>query len=1194
MNRRFCRTALAICILGLSSTISPGDAAETQTLWSIGTPDGSGREFRLFGNHEALGAALLEGITYQIGKDQPKDWPYIHPGPLDQWAWSLLHPFRIEFTLDKVPEGVCVLVVDVVAAHRFAPPWLLTRINDWETRVLLPRGPGDGVLSDEALARPSAQRIEFSSSLLHPGLNTITLTAVDGSWFLYDAIRLESEPGRPVPPPRLASLRPTGRLVEENGHLEQVLLLGVENLAKNADVVLAIAYNGGKESQAASIPFGRSEIPVMVPEDIGNDAGASPGGDRATVSVHLGAGDTLSSRTVAVPRARHWVVYICPSVHTDIGYTDHQPQTIQRHRENIGRVIEMCRKNPDLRWNAEVAWKLENYLDNQTPEKTEALIELLKSGRIGLTATYLNELTALMGDEDMNRIAYYAADLGGRYGIDHNAALLTDVPSATWGLVSTLADSGVRYFAEGCNQTRGPMAGHSNIREPFYWEGPDGSRVLAWFSLSGYAQSHWFASVRTLDDLGRHLENALREFENSSYPYDTVQLYGAFGDNQAIDAAYGNLVAQWNGTYAYPKLKLALVEDYFRAIEKEHGPEIPVKRGDCGAFWEDGAGSTAHETAIHRDNQQRILAAETLWSLAGLSGAPEPYPFEQFEAAWKDILFYDEHTWGAAESVIRPESPRTIEQWKFKSAFATRPEKEIGALLDEGLAAYVRRVPASRGELVVVNTLSWPRSGPVELPFEFADAVKPCRIGDNEEQAVPVQRVEDRWVAWVQDVPGFGTKVLCNREPSGAGKGDERMNNGEEMTQAAAGSAQILSNDYYTIRLEPRRGVTEIVDRESKKDILDAASPYAFGQIVYVSGGGKTRLYDCNPTLPLPVFKAAGAGDNPLAPPEGTALVSPATIHEIGEVVEGPLFSEVIVRSSAPSMPRIQTRLRLWNQEKRISIEVRIHSKKEIHEKEGVYVAFPFRAKTPRFRLGLTNSVADPKRDFLPGACHDWYCVQSFVVAALDGGREVVWTPVDTPLITMGDFNHGRWASEADYTTATLFSYAMNNYWWTNYKAGQGGDFRFRYELTSRAEGETDGDAERFGREARTPLMAGLSPGVEKAAATGLTDFAIEGNAVAVTLKRAQNGDGTILRLRNVDNFPAEVSLSSSHFDPKLLGGDMLFAERNNRVENYLELIPAKDGRAGLTLSPQQTATIRLTKQRSEVRVPDVKLSESE
>ena len=59
--------------------------------------------------------------------------------------------------------------------------------------------------------------------------------------------------------------------------------------------------------------------------------------------------------------------------------------------------------------------------------------------------------------------------------------------------------------------------------------------------------------------------------------------------------------------------------------------------------------------------------------------------------------------------------------------------------------------------------------------------------------------------------------------------------------------------------------------------------------------------------------------------------------------------------------------------------------------------------------------------------------------------------PLDAPLASFGDINRGAWPGEFRPKSATLFSYAMNNYWHTNYRAAQGGDFTFRYVLTSEA-----------------------------------------------------------------------------------------------------------------------------------------------
>jgi hypothetical protein len=49
----------------------------------------------------------------------------------------------------------------------------------------------------------------------------------------------------------------------------------------------------------------------------------------------------------------------------------------------------------------------------------------------------------------------------------------------------------------------------------------------------------------------------------------------------------------------------------------------------------------------------------------------------------------------------------------------------------------------------------------------------------------------------------------------------------------------------------------------------------------------------------------------------------------------------------------------------------------------------------------------------------------------------------------MGDIVRGTWPANFGDRKGTIFSYVMNNYWNTNYVAGQGGDFTFRYILTS-------------------------------------------------------------------------------------------------------------------------------------------------
>ena len=90
--------------------------------------------------------------------------------------------------------------------------------------------------------------------------------------------------------------------------------------------------------------------------------------------------------------------------------------------------------------------------------------------------------------------------------------------------------------------------------------------------------------------------------------------------------------------------------------------------------------------------------------------APKTYPADEFYAAWRNVILYDEHTWGAHNSISQPDSP-----------FVTRPvEGQAGVRAGRreavaGVAGQAALTPArSKGSDVrtfyVFNTTSWPRT----------------------------------------------------------------------------------------------------------------------------------------------------------------------------------------------------------------------------------------------------------------------------------------------------------------------------------------------------------------------------------------------------------------------------------------------------------------------------------------------------
>ena len=123
--------------------------------------------------------------------------------------------------------------------------------------------------------------------------------------------------------------------------------------------------------------------------------------------------------------------------------------------------------------------------------------------------------------------------------------------------------------------------------------------------------------------------------------------------------------------------------------------------------------------------------------------------------------------------------------------------------------------------------------------------------------------------------------------------------------------------------------------------------------------------------------------------------------------------------------------------------------KEETLEKEGGYFAFPFGLNTPNQTAAYVEApygIFAVDQEQPPGACREWYSVNTFAAAGNHAHSACVASP-DTPLFTVGDVNRGLWPNRLGGNRHVLFAYVYNNYWHTNYKASQGGDIRCAFSI---------------------------------------------------------------------------------------------------------------------------------------------------
>ena len=142
-------------------------------------------------------------------------------------------------------------------------------------------------------------------------------------------------------------------------------------------------------------------------------------------------------------------------------------------------------------------------------------------------------------------------------------------------------------------------------------------------------------------------------------------------------------------------------------LRRKHGSKLPEFPGDLTPYWEDGAGSTARETAMNRASADRLSQASTLFAMR----APKANPAARFDEAWKNVLLYSEHTWGARCSISKPDDPFTLDQWKVKGGFAVDADRHSRQLLKRRC-----RSLSSAPDIDVFNTTQWERSDLAVVP----------------------------------------------------------------------------------------------------------------------------------------------------------------------------------------------------------------------------------------------------------------------------------------------------------------------------------------------------------------------------------------------------------------------------------------------------------------------------------------------
>jgi hypothetical protein len=806
------------------------------------------------------------------------------------------------------------------------------------------------------------------------------------------------------------------------GFEERVEVNPMPFLLKNGKQVLTLTtLHFGREMNFKITVNGKQKHQFRVTEGICNfDIPVNPVMKKDSVHILVAGGKRiLMNSNVILEPVVHRDLHLIHHSHTDLGYSHLQSEMEAIHNKNIEDALMMIESTRNLpsearfKWNIESIWVVENWLKKASPDQKVKFISAVKNGDISLSGMYLGLLTAMSQPEEMFHYFDLADRLSKEYGFEINSAMITDIPGLAWSTVTAMGKAGIRYFSSGPNYFginnpyTGDRVGFFNKSwgdKPVWWQSPGGGeKVLFWTAGRGYSSWHGSAPGAIFDRGAKKIAAYLRDLNQEKYPYDIVQWrYNIVADNGPIDTAISRYVAFWNDKYASPKILLSTTPELFSAFEKKYGDKIPVVKGDITPYWEDGAFSTAYEEGKNRSNSLRLQQLVNLYAML----KPNDYDEDKFYQAWRDILLFHEHTWGAYNSISEPDVHFVKEQWRIKRQFLNDGEIKIGKLEKELLEPVI---DLAASELLVVNTNSFKQSGLVT----FRSSLNAKSLLSSNSTRYPLQKLSNGdFVFYAKDIPAFSTvKYLLSPDVAHVSR------------SSFASSSNSLSNG--KIRIE------------------------------WDSLGSITALNTSNGFNYAGNFKAQGLNSYWYVPGRDPSEAQTNGPINVAITESGPVLTTLsFISKQVPGAHQLEKRITLSSEDDIVFLE-NIVDKISVRTKESLHFGFPFNPSFTNAAFDAGYGTFRHLKDQLPGSNMDFSYGRRYMDVSGNDGKGMQLLFIEANLLQPESIIDERlvlnqsvkeWKSNSNPSNL-WFSYAMNNYWHTNYKADQEGISKFRYFL---------------------------------------------------------------------------------------------------------------------------------------------------
>ena len=371
--------------------------------------------------------------------------------------------------------------------------------------------------------------------------------------------------------------------------------------------------------------------------------------------------------------AKSYTAYLAGHAHIDMNWMWSWPETVSTTLDTFATMLDLLEEFPEFHFSQSQASVYEMVREH-APEMLPAIAARIREGRWEVTASHWVEGDKnLAGGESLCRhLLYTRAFLQEMFGLKPEDVTIDWSPD-TFGHAATmpsyLVRGGVKYL-----YLHRPGTQQQPVAEAFWWEAPDGSRVLV-----HNAQHRGYNC--TIDS--NQVLDALQAAKAEGGLTFALLVYGV-GDHGGGPTRRDLLMRREMDAWPiFPTLTCAPAHDYFARLGREGGV-LPVMRGELNY---ECAGCYTTQTLIKRSNRmgEARMADAEMAAVFDTLVRGTPYPTQTFAQNWQRVLFSHFHDILPGSGV---HDTRTFTHGQFQETMAsttiitTRALRGVASMVD--------------------------------------------------------------------------------------------------------------------------------------------------------------------------------------------------------------------------------------------------------------------------------------------------------------------------------------------------------------------------------------------------------------------------------------------------------------------------------------------------------------------------------